>query len=193
MSFLSTKQKDLLFAMSVLQTGAYTNKNGTVSKGKLFLMGENVCTLSEAYYKLDKNKKAYLECVFTRRPEFVEGLKTKIGFVRHSEFIFDYERAKELCAAFGKELKPQRPHEDFNAYFRRVCKGVDTFVGRQLKVSVSYSKELKTDEYGDTVLRNVYYDRQDEVWFWRMSIDMFYSTKDTFYFDYWKQSAIFVE
>jgi hypothetical protein len=193
MSFLKQEHRDLLYAMSVLQTGTYTNKNGTQSKGKLFFIGENECTLSNAYYKLDKNNKAYIECVFTRKPEFVDGLKTKISFVRHSEFIFDYNRAKELCAAFGKELKEQRHDEDFNSYFRRVYKGVDTFIGRQLKVSVLYSKELKTDDYGEAVMRNVYYDRQDEVWFWRMKIDMFYNTNETMRFDYWKQSAIFAE
>lgn len=188
MMFLNNEEIELLTEMSILRTG-YHIHNGKQTKGKLFLLGENECTLTGASYRLDKNGKAFIECIFKRNPCFVDGLKTKIAFVPHSLFVFDYDQANELCKAFGTPLKPQPDTEQFNDYFRRVCKGVNTFVSKKVKVAVSYSKHRRTDEYGEGVMKQIYYDREDEVWDWR--VNMLFNIDEKF--DWWEVSRIFVE
>ena len=191
--FLSTTQDDLLSQLAILRNGYYENKNGTQTKAKLFFLGENVCTLAEVYFRFDKNNKMYLGCVFVKSPEFVHGLKTKLSFIRHTEYIFNEEKVIELCAAFGHELKPKPDTMPFNDYIGHVYRRVKTFIGKELKVAIRYEKERKTDDFGDSVMRQVYYDRQDEVWFWRMKIDMFYGINEQKEVDWLKISSIFAE
>jgi len=168
----------MLSDLSRLRTTSYVNKNGTRSKGKLWLPGLNECTLDDVKIDTSRHGNVYIVCTFRRKPAHVHGLVTKISFAPHTEYVFGYERAKEICHAFGHDLV-EAPHEmPFNDYFRHVYRRMVTFIGSHAKVVVSVCKEARRDEYGFAQvtagrcimkgLEREYEDR--EVVDWRMNI-----------------------
>ena len=79
--FLSQSELDILTELSQLHTGVYDGK-----KGKLWLIGLNKCVISGVYLK--KTKFGNCIAMELRRDKcFVYGMKNKVDFVPHGEYI----------------------------------------------------------------------------------------------------------
>jgi len=188
--FLNTEQEQLLSTMSNIVTQTYY-KNGKKYTAKMILLGENIVKLESCVYNISKIGSAFLMLSFTRKPTDIIGYKTKILFAPHTEVIFNYERAKELCKAFEWDLKEKPSEMPFNDYFKHVYRRVNTFIGRELKVSVSYYKELRKDEYGFNAQEIVYYDLTKDIIDWRAKV-VFYNINEQIYLDWCDISSNFV-
>ena len=146
--FLKHDDHQKLVEMSLLRSMKYINNKGTKVSGKLFLLGENIAKLGGIVLKKAVNGKYYIVLTFTRKSADIVGLKTKVTFAPHLDFVFDYERANEICTAFGHELKPKPDDMEMNEYMTHVARRLRTFVGREVKVLVSYTKEPRKTPYG---------------------------------------------
>lgn len=186
--FLNYEQSDLLTEMSVLRTGYYTNSNGNTSQGKLWLLGYNNCQLSACELRTAKTGVHYIVIELKRKPVNVDGLKTKVSFVPHTDILFTKD-LKNFLAGFDHVLKPKPPDMDENTYIRHVKNRVDTLIGQEIKVVVTYSYEPRRDKYGYQIERNKYYDETYKVFDWRMNV--FYNINRDL--DWRKISSIFTE
>ena len=189
---LTENQNQLLNVMAVLRGESY-EKNGKRVSGKMFLLGENLCSLSEVRFRAARNGSVFIEVTFTRKPASIAGYSSKIIFAPFMEFIFDYDRARDLCAAFNWELKPQPSDMPFNVYFKHVAARIRTFIGQELKVAVSYYKETRTDKDGNDVMYQRYFDKKEAVSDWRQKIDAFYEKNACVVTDWKEISRIFAE
>lgn len=189
--FLEQEEKDILKELSILRVGYYTNSRGNRSTGKLWLLGENECVLSGVNLGYGKNGMSYIVAELKRKSENVLDLKTPVSFIVHEEYLFE-NRLKEFCSAFEHDLKPRPRDMEINTYIRHVFNRLKLFVGQRLKVAVSLYNEPQMDGYGSNVMRNKYYDRQEQVKYWRMNL-VFYNINETKDLDYWKIYRKFVE
>lgn len=162
-TFLSEENYQKLHIMSQLITTKYENSKGTKVSGKLFLLGENELMLTKCVLRQAVNKNYYIVLTFTCKPRNVYWLKGDVVFAPHHEFVFDYERAKVICNAFGHDLKPQPDDMELNAYMTAVARRIRTFVGRVVQTTVYYEKELRTDDYGEKAQRIIYYDKSEDI------------------------------
>jgi hypothetical protein len=161
--FLEENDYQRLVLLSNLRTTKYTNSNGTKVSGKLFLLGVNIAKLASCTLNAAKNGNYFLTVEITRKAAPIVGLMSKVTFAPHLDFVFNYERVNELCKAFGHELKPCPDSMQWNVYLSHVKRRVDTFVGKELKVSVMYVKQYRKDDYGFVEQRNVYYDLKRDI------------------------------
>ena len=146
--FLKHDDHQKLVEMSLLRSTKYINSKGTKVSGKLFLLGENIAKLSGISLKKTVNDKYYIVLTFTRKAANILGLKTKVTFAPHLDFVFDHERASDICTAFGHELKPKPEDMEMNIYMTHVARRFRTFMGRDVNVLVSYTKEPRKTPYG---------------------------------------------
>jgi hypothetical protein len=165
MSFLEPQQSDLIFAMSFLHGATYNDK-----PGKLWLLGENECTITKVSLRTSRIGNYFIAVELNRKPCTVYGLKSKVYFVPHVEYLFNEEQVIQFLKACNYELKPKPAEMSVNEYLRHVKRRVDTFIGKQIKVVVCLYKEVRKDEYGDTVMRNKYFDEQVIVEDMRMKL-----------------------
>ena len=168
---------DILMDMSQLVSVSYVNKNGNKSLGKLWLLGENECIISDCNIATARNGNKYIMVEFKRNPAPIYGLKGKVSFTPHIEFFFD-NKIGSLCAACGHELGVKPTDMDFNTYFTHVKRRVDTFIGNKLKVVVSRYNELRTDKYGDNFVREGNYIVDHDVYDNRMRIESFHHIEE---------------
>ena len=185
MSFLSHNELEILYELASLRNGWYTNSNGNTSKGKLWLLGENECTLSGCELKLSRFNENYITVEFKRAPLWIDGLKTKVAFIPHTEFYFNEKGLKELCLACGHILKERPSDMSVSTYLSHVYKRVNTFIGTKLKASVSHYKEAAKDAYGETKMK----DLLDELVFYKMKVEYF-NVKEHIKIDYEKLAQV---
>jgi hypothetical protein len=146
--FLEREQHSELIEMSKLHSQKYINSRGTKVTGKFFLLGENEAELIDVKMREAVNGNYYIIVSFSRKSCNVIGLKSNITFATEQVFVFDYEAAKELCNAYGHELKAKPDDMKLNAYMTAVARRIRTFIGKVVKVHVSYVKELRRDNFG---------------------------------------------
>ena len=174
--FLSQSELDILTELSQLHSGVYNGK-----KGKLWLLGVNKCVISGVYAK--QTKVGNCIAMELRRDKcFVYGMKSKVEFVPHGEYIFSEERAAELLRACDYELKPKPSDMLLSEYLRHVSRRVETFIGTRIKVVVGVYKQLRTDEFGFKESRS--YTKQEDIYDSRMKIISFHKKDEEVRVDY---------
>ena len=89
--FLNNTDHQQLLEMSILRATKYKNSKGVRVSGKLLLLGDNTVKLANISLREAINGKYYIILTFTRKPASIEGLKSKVTFAPHWEFLFDYE------------------------------------------------------------------------------------------------------
>ena len=186
MSFLSHTELTILSELAALRNGWYTNSNGNKSKGKLWIIGENECTISGCELKQSKFNDNYITVEFKRAPLWIDGLKTKVSFIPHTEFYFNEKGLIELCAACGHTLGERPPEMNLNTYLSHVYRRVNTFIGTKIKVVISSRKEAATDTYGETKMKNLI----DELVFYKMKIESYHHVKEHIKIDYEKLAQV---
>lgn len=139
----------------------------------MFLLGENVIKLIDSSLYADKNGKYYITAKFSRKPASILGLKSKVTFATHIEYIFDYDRTHEICNAFGHELKTKPEDMEFNEYMTHLWRRVKSFKGKEVKVIVGYTKELRRDKYGIIAQRVVGFNETSDISDYRQELDFY--------------------
>jgi len=175
--FLSQSELDILTELSQLHSGVYNEK-----KGKLWKIGVNTCVISGAYAKKTRAGGYCIAMELRRDKCFVYGMKSKIDFIPHAEYIFTEERAAELLRACDYELKPRPSEMPLSDYLRHVSRRVETFIGTKIKVVVGVYKQLRKDEYGFNESRS--YTKQEDIYDSRMKIVSFHKREDKPCVDY---------
>lgn len=173
--FINDKQQQELAVMAVLKSKKY-EVNGKEKLGKMLLMGLNHITLSKVYLKEAINGRYYITCAFTRGKESVIELIHPIEFAPYMEFVFDYDKASEICTAFGHELLPQPDGYAFNDYIKGVARRLRTFEGNNCYAIVEYTREKRTDEYGRIEKRRTGFNSFDDIEDYREKVS-FYKDK----------------
>jgi len=154
--FLNEQQKNELAVMSRLRPQGYINSKGNRVNAKLMPLGINKVTLASVNIGVAVNKNVYVSVIFTKPKSNVIQLKTIVTWCPQQEFIFDYEPARELCEAFGHDLKPCPEDMDKNTYMTHVGARIRTFIGRETEILIGYKKEPKLNDYGETIRRIIY-------------------------------------
>lgn len=190
--FLNEQQERLLTEMALLRPSSYVNSNGNKVSGKMWPLGLNWGQLIGVRLQDTKNGNKCIVCEFKRKPMDVIGYKTKITFAPHQEYIFDYDKAAEICHGYNYELKSKPDDMDLNTYLTHVARRIATFRGAWVQMVVEYKLEPRMDEYGFQEERNVYYNLKEKVFDWRMEC-MFYNINDQIDLDWWKLSRIFAK
>lgn len=162
MSFLSDTETDILFEMSQLHAG---------EKGKkLWLLGENDCTIVSMQLRQTRFKDNFIAVELKREKCFVSGLKNKVDFVNHTEFIFNADHARQFLQLCNYDLKEKPATMHLNEYLSHVKRRMDTFIGFNLKVVCSLYKQPRKDDFGRQQQRNKYYDVQEDILDMRMKL-----------------------
>ena len=167
---IEEQQVGELAVMSRLRSQKYYDSKGRQQVGKLMPMGLNVVKLASVYHAIAKNGNVYISVIFTKPKSNVVQLKTKIDWTPQQEFIFDYDKAREVCNVFSHELNPCPYDMDLNTYMMHVARRIKTFIGREVEILIAYEKEAKIDEYGEAVKRIAYRDDSDLVEYYTASV-----------------------
>jgi len=184
--FLTQEQKELLQMMSILPPSAYV-RDGKKIPGKLWPLGINTCTLIRSRLKKTRIGTYMLAVELVRENINVVDFKTKVSFVPHVDFLTE-ETVKLFLSAFGYDLKHKPPNMANKTYLGHVRRRVDTFIGKELKVVVSYGKEQRRDEYGHAVKYHRFHDDIRDVFDYRMNVSYNIGS----HLDWWGISRIFV-
>lgn len=168
--FLTHKQDQILAQMAVTRTQKYRNSKDNLVSGKLMLFGENVVKLVRCEILTSKVNTTYLSLIFTCKPRKVHTLKTKLTFTPYQEFCFTEESVKDICKAFGHDLRDKPDDMDLNVYLRHVGARIGTFVGQEIKVVIGHEKVLKIDEYGFTVRSIIYKEDSRDLAYYRVKM-----------------------
>lgn len=145
MIFLSADELAIINNINKIRSTTCLNGMGNKTIKRVFLNGVNIAKLESVRLLQSRIGTYYIEATFSRNPEKINGVREVFADLIENVF---FDKLTELCAAFGHELKPRPDNYPLLSYLSAVCKRLNTFKGREIKIAVRAYSDVVKDEYG---------------------------------------------
>lgn len=129
----------------ILRKANGENSKGNDTRCYMCPLGENEVMLNQVNLYSSRGF-FYIQLRFQPSPQIILGKKERMAPLK--ETIFE-DQVKNIGLPWGHQFKPRPSDMDLKTYLTHVCRRMDTFKSKWVKLPVIYGKGVIRDKYGE--------------------------------------------